>query len=362
MRGTISINPEHGRKASIDNLRTLTILMLFPFHIFMIYNNWGETFYVHGAGLAIPSLFNKINYLWMMPMLFVLAGMSSRYALLHRTAAQYVKERVNKLLIPLVFGMLLLAPIQLYLASMHYNGYARYIDYFIKSPDPAVYVYDFVLSPTHLWFLLFLFIISLVSLPFMMLYRNRGKGAWGGETKLVALIALGLVPCITGIDLFEFLEPGGKSPLEFLVFFLFGTFVLANDRVLERLERFRFLLLSLAVAGGALTMHFAYEFREMASWLAVLALLGLSRHYLGSSGKVSRYLSGVSFGLYLFHQPLIIIVGFFVLRLIDGAAWQIPIIFLITVPLTFAVTELCRRLPVTRWMFALKKPGSAQTP
>jgi len=42
------------RKHSVDNLRSFTILMLFPFHVFMIYNNWGEGFYIRGQELLIP--------------------------------------------------------------------------------------------------------------------------------------------------------------------------------------------------------------------------------------------------------------------------------------------------------------------
>ncbi|WP_425517379.1 acyltransferase family protein [Paenibacillus solanacearum] len=49
---------------------------------------------------------------WFMPLLFLLAGMSSFYALQRRTGAHFVKERFLRLLIPLVVGTLIIVPSQ----------------------------------------------------------------------------------------------------------------------------------------------------------------------------------------------------------------------------------------------------------
>lgn len=72
--------PATERKHFLDNLRMITVLLLFPYHVFMIYNNWGESWYIHGHDLVATSLFIRINSIWMMPLLFVIAGMSASYA------------------------------------------------------------------------------------------------------------------------------------------------------------------------------------------------------------------------------------------------------------------------------------------
>lgn len=34
------------RRNHIDNLRWMAILLLFPYHTFTLFNNWGERYYV----------------------------------------------------------------------------------------------------------------------------------------------------------------------------------------------------------------------------------------------------------------------------------------------------------------------------
>ena len=43
------------RKHYIDNIRIIIILMLFPYHTFMIWNNYGTKFYVWGGNNNILS-------------------------------------------------------------------------------------------------------------------------------------------------------------------------------------------------------------------------------------------------------------------------------------------------------------------
>ncbi len=45
------------RKHYLDNLRTVMILLLFPVHTFMIWNNYGTKFYVWGAdGQSVTNI------------------------------------------------------------------------------------------------------------------------------------------------------------------------------------------------------------------------------------------------------------------------------------------------------------------
>lgn len=337
------------RKYYLDNLRAFTILMLFPFHVFMIYNNWGESFYIHSAELLIPSVFNRLCWFWMMPLLFAVAGMSSRYALLKRSAAEYVKERVNKLVVPLVFSILLIIPIQSYLAGLFYNGHANYFDYFTKLTDFTGY--DGAFTPGHLWFILFLFVISMVSLPFMILYGKKGKGALGGGVPLIAVMLMGILPCLGNV-LFDI---SGKSPTEYLVYFLLGYFFLSNEAMLEKLDTYRFLLLGSFAVGAGLTIYFDGILFEAVSWLSVLSMLGMARHYFNFNGKITGYLSKSSFGIYVFHQSWIVITGFFAMKLTDNYWVQISLVLISSVALTYLTYEVARRISVLRWMFGLKK-------
>jgi len=113
------------------------------------------------------------------------------------------------------------------------------------------------------------------------------------------------------------------------VYFLLGYFFLSNDNLLRKLENHRFLLLGLfALYAGFTVFIIDGEFYEMASWLSILAILGIARRYLNFTGKITGYLSKSSFGIYLFHQSWIVITAFFILKFADNPILQIPLIFL----------------------------------
>ena len=86
------MNEKGTRKHYIDNLRNLTILLLFPVHTFMIWNNFGSRFYIwQGESKILSTLIVLVNP-WFMPILFVLAGMSARYALQKRTTKEFIMQ------------------------------------------------------------------------------------------------------------------------------------------------------------------------------------------------------------------------------------------------------------------------------
>ena len=344
----------NNRKYYLDNLEAFTILLFFPFHIFMIYNNWGEDFYIRGEALLIPSELSRIIGIWIWPLLLATAGISSRYALEKRNAGIYVKECVSNLLLPLIFGVLLVVPVQPYIAGLYFNGESSYFDFFTRFTDMTGYDGAFTLA--HLWFLLYLFLFSMVSLPFTTRYKNKGKGMFANKASLIVVVSIGLLPCIVESDVFKVFQIYGKSTLRYFVFFLLGHFLLANENLLKKLEKRRFLLLGMTVLfTGFMIFILEGEFFEMASWLSILTVLGMAQRYLNFNGKTTDYLSKSSFGVFLFHQSWIIVAAFFVFKITDSPILQIPLIFLSSIILTYLTCEICKRVFIFRRMFGLKK-------
>ena len=111
------------RRHYLDNLRAALVLLLVPFHTFMMYNNWGEGFYVYAQPLGFPSLMINMIWPWFMPALFTLAGISAAFSLERRTVGQFVRERFTRLFVPLVLGILFVIPVQTYYAERFHNGY-----------------------------------------------------------------------------------------------------------------------------------------------------------------------------------------------------------------------------------------------
>ncbi|NTV78569.1 MAG: acyltransferase family protein [Clostridiales bacterium] len=351
------------RKYYIDNLRILCILLLFPFHTAMIYNNYGEQFYIHGKDSVIASLFTIAVYPWWMSLLFALAGISTVYAMNHRTTNEYIKERVHKLLIPVLSGIVLLIPIQTYIADLYFRqyegSYLEHIPIFLKLTDFSGY--DGHFTPGHTWFILYLFVISIITLPLILWYKKRVKKINGEKIRMSALIFMFLIVLVST----PILEIGGKSIGEFTACFLLGYFVLSLEEVQNKLEKnygflgvfwvvlilIRCILYQNGMSDGII---WNIEYRIL-SWIGILAALGIAKHFLNGNYSFTKYFTPAAFPIYLFHQSILVVVGYFILRFIEIFWLQYWCIVLFTFILTLLVYEVCKRLPVLRFLFGMKK-------
>lgn len=151
-----------------------------------------------------------------MPLLFLLAGISTKFALQKRTIKKYISERVRKLLIPFVFGTLLLMPVMTYIADKFNFGYegnlfTHYSVFFTKFTDLTGADGGFSLG--QFWFILYLFVISILALGIILLLKKRTP-KFKKDTSLWFICVLGLpLPLLS-----ELLSIGGKSLVEYIYF------------------------------------------------------------------------------------------------------------------------------------------------
>ena len=154
------------RKHYIDNLRWITLLILIPYHTAQAWNTWKEPNYIFIEGNRLISSIIVFFGPYFMPVLFVLSGISTKSALEKRTNKEYLIERVKRLFIPFLFGTIVLVPIMTYLADKFNYSYdggflQHYVVFFTKYTDLTGADGGFSLG--QFWFLLYLFIISVVS-------------------------------------------------------------------------------------------------------------------------------------------------------------------------------------------------------
>ncbi len=108
------------RRIDLDWLRIVAVLLLIPFHGARVFDIF-TPFYVKNAELSPWLSYAVVAFLnaWQMPLLFLIAGASTWYALGSRGGGRYVGERLKRLLVPFVFGTLVIVPPQMYLALLH---------------------------------------------------------------------------------------------------------------------------------------------------------------------------------------------------------------------------------------------------
>lgn len=348
------------RKHYIDNLRNLTILLLFPVHTFMIWNNFGSGFYIwQGENKLLSTLIVLVNP-WFMPILFVLAGMSARYALDKRSNKEFVRQRIQKLLIPFICGMILLVPFQTLFARKfffaYHGGWAKnWIYFFTHLTDFSGY--DGAFTPGQLWFILFLFIISMFSLivfqfiPYRKVESNIGKiSIWG--------ILLLFIPIWLMYYLGNF---GGFSLGKNLALFLTGFYFLSNDAVMGTIERNIKWLAILWGIGTVLLVVLYYKFSyygdlwiNFIGWISILVILILGKRFLNKETEFTRYFNSASYPVYILHQSVLVALAYYVVKICDNLYIQVLGISIGSFVLTILAYHFIRLIPIARKMFGVK--------
>lgn len=359
------------RKHYLDNLRSFCVLLLFPYHTCMVYNAV-ESFFVHYGPLRPFSDFIIFCYPWFMALMFVLAGISSRLSLERRTPKAYVKERFLKLCIPFLFGIAILVPPQTYFAERYHNGYtagyfSQYKLYFQNFTELTGYAGGF--TPAHLWFILYLFLFSLLTLPFFLRSLKKWKDA--PETGfarfgMLGLVGVGVIPILSAF----IFNISGKSIGEYLALFILGFYLFSQDGVIDLCKKYRWPLTGVSLALLALADYlfqqksvglnvFAFLGLKTIMWVSVLAALGLGAKYLNFSNRATRYFAKSSFPVYILHQPILLCVAFYVLETISSPYLQALVIAPVSFVLTFLAYELVRRIPPLRFCLGIKKEQKA---
>jgi fucose 4-O-acetylase-like acetyltransferase len=157
------------RQFYIDWLRIILIISVFLFHIGMIFNTW--QWHIKNDRLYNGLLTGIMSFLhlWRMPLLFMLAGAGTFFALGKRTPFQYISERFKRLVVPLTAGIFILVPVQVYIEKI--NQYDSLLAFYPHMFDGIYPVGNF--SWHHLWFITYLFLISLFITPFLNLTRSK---------------------------------------------------------------------------------------------------------------------------------------------------------------------------------------------
>ncbi len=337
------------RKYYIDNVRWICILLLIPYHAAMCWNVWGETNYLFFGENIILSTFIWLISPWYMPLLMVLAGASARYSLLRRTTAEFIKERIHKLLFPLLLGILIIVEPITYFADCYHNNYSggyfeHYKIFFHRVTDLTGY--DGGLTPGHLWFLLYLFIISLISLPIIKYLKYQDVCE---KTNLFVLLIAGFLSLIVN----PVLNFGGKNAAAYLVFYLLGYYFISNNKfVTEKIVKYRIYYLFIFVLTAAFNIYAGlHELDSIVNtlvfhtsrWFGILTVLGFAKNNFDWHNKITESLSKISFQFYIFHYVWLTVFQFYFSRYTD----KLIILFFVSIILTyltsFATCEAIRK-------------------
>lgn len=348
------------RKHYIDNLRNLTILLLFPVHTFMIWNNFGSGFYIwEGENKILSTLIVLVNP-WFMPLLFVLAGMSARYALEKRTVREFIAQRVHKLLIPFISGLIVLVPFQTFYARKYFEGYNGSIPenwgyFFTHFTDLSGY--DGAFTPGHLWFILFLFLISLIALILFHCVPYQKAEHFTKNMSALQILLL-FIPIWLLYHVGNF---GGFSIGKDLTLYLIGYYVMSDDAAIEKIEQNIKWIATMCFAGTIalvlLYYHYSYYgdlWINYIGWNTILVLLVWGKRYLNKRTGFTEYFNKASYPIYILHQTILVVLAYYIVRGCDNLRLQVPGIGIGSFVLTVAAYHFIKVIPVVRKMVGIR--------
>ena len=165
------------REYGLDWLRVIAFVVLIGYHTSAYFAPWPwpvknpET----SDWLSwVMIFFNR----WRLPLLFFVSGAGTWFNLQRRGYREFAFERLRRLLLPLVFGMFVIVPPQVYvervLAGRHYGSYFEFWGT----------IFTLVLYPKgnltchHLWFLPYILTYSLLGLPLFAMFRSPAGRAF----------------------------------------------------------------------------------------------------------------------------------------------------------------------------------------
>lgn len=373
------INTSH-RQYDIDWIRIALIFSVFLFHVGMVFN--GQNWHVKNDE-RILWLDPIMNYLhtWRMPLLFLVSGVGTRFALLHRTIPQFMKERFFRLVIPFVAGMLLLVPVQGYFQNM--DSFGSLGEYYVYSFQQMFTVG--VSNFQHLWFILYLFVISYVLVPFFHFYKSHFYEQFEvwleGFSQIPGIFIVFSIPILLSqLVLLQFfasqtmqLINDGAYLTLITIYYVYGFVLVGNLKIVGHLVRDRYWYALMAL--GASILYFFLDAMEptrfvqaifyadkyLMGWTISLALLGFAKRYLNSDHTLRKRLNTSIYPFYLMQQPVIVVVAYYVVQLELGLVFKAVLIAGVSlIVMAVCYQYIILRFSALRLIFGLK--GKADSP
>lgn len=365
------------RQYYIDWLRIALIMSVFIFHIGMIFNTWPwhiKNEHSYGGGL---QLIMEFLHQWRMPLLFMLSGAGTSFALGKRSPVQYLTERFRRLVIPLAAGIFTLVPVQVFIEKIdNYDSLALFYPHMFEGIYP-----DGNFSWHHLWFIAYLFVISLFISPFLNFLRSNIFQRFTGRIEKIVIKPLALnvfiIPLLLSqIILRQFFDTETNDLINdwasftyYLIFFMGGFILLPVRNISEAIRRNRLWYLAEAIAFTIIMFNAEHMIkaenaaeitRDVSSvflaWSCAITALGFAKQYFNRDSLIRKLANEAIYPFYLLHQPVIVVTGYFTIQLDVAVTWKVMIIMVASFIISAGIYWLIiRPFNLSRIIFGMKK-------
>jgi glucans biosynthesis protein C len=374
-----------GRRYDLDWIRIMAIMVVFFYHSTRFFNlsNW----HIKNTNTYVwVEIWNNFATLWMMPIFFIISGASLFFAL--RKASGWKKfyyTKFSRLMVPVLFATVTHSTLQVYLERITHSQFSGSFLSFLPGYFSGLYLEiggagNFAFHGMHLWYLLFLFLYSLLCYRLFTWFIGNGHRFLNWITNLAALSWIMYFCFPFPMLMMKLFIPhsvlsignGGWGFLYYLWFLISGFGIGSSEKLTKHIEEKRNISLSLAVIFTTLYLYQSFslssiEFpaqispwihaslRYVSSWCWLFVILGYGVKYLSFNRPVLRHLNEGVLPFYILHQPVLLCVGYYIMNMAihDALKWII-----VTVSSFFIVIGLymifIRKFDLLRFLFGMK--------
>jgi surface polysaccharide O-acyltransferase-like enzyme len=361
------------RRYDIDWLRVFATYLLFFFHIGKVFDVPPEYHIKNDVLSWNIAYFTEFVHQWHMPLFFLLAGWSLYGSFSTRGARTVLGERVRRILVPFLFGCCTLCVglgyIEKVLMPHKDIAFAQFVPLFFTSLDYFTW--------GHLWFLIYLFVFTLLYMPLFSALNRRRRAVAGrlnGGWLYAPLVPLTLMQLTLRIwwpghqNLYDDWGNFTYYSAFFIMGFIMGRNPSIEDAIAREWKRAAALAIPVSAAflwtlghrewGDVLRHLCHYILGGATGWLILIAMLGFARKHLQFTNGTLKYAAASALPIYILHQEAITYPGWFVINL----PWSVPAKMALLLPLSVLLSLAAYHFAVSRFnvlrvLFGMKALG-----
>jgi glucans biosynthesis protein C len=346
------------RRYDIDWIRVIAIGLLLLYHVAIGFQPWGIMIGFIANQKSWASLWIPMTMLnvWRIPLLFFVSGMGVYFAIQNRNGKQLIKERASRILLPFLFGMMVIVPISTWIWQYYYK-----LDFTYNA---------LTYNPGHLWFLGNIFVYVVLWSPLFFYLKRNENGQLTRAIKRILSHPLGLLLVIAAFvtealvvqpNPYELYAVTWHGFFLGLLAFLFGfCFVLSGDPFWKMLLKWRWLFILVAVALYTYRLS-QFQMRVPNYQLAIesifwiVSVFAFGYRYLNHPSEALSYLSQAAYPVYILHMIFLYLGSLLIFPLDIEVQLQFILVLLFTFTGCFLTYEfIIRRINIIRPLFGLK--------
>lgn len=316
------------RRRDIDRLRVLACLSTFIYHPLTVFD-LGQLSHIKSAttsaGFEIAS---QLMHVVRMPLFFLIAGMVGMISIRRLTDREVLRQRAVRLLLPLVFGVILIAPVVKYFELLDGRNISwRGVVEWDGPPDDILlflrrfYTQARWFTWSHLWFLFYLFVLGAALLPVMRwLELSKWPAAWPTALTVAFPLVLLVTVELALRPIYPFHLPNVVSDWAsicvYLIAMVFGAALVRFPELEAGLRTGVVAFLVATVAGALLYLGFGNGplhglGRALLLWGVLCLLIGLGPRLSRGHIAGERYLAEAVLPLYVLHLLPLVVIAYF---------------------------------------------------